>query len=99
MNRLLLNSVPVVESELYKQRSMRLISLYRIPNRKATTLGHINKVNMGYNQRGILNAKFAIPVHRELFKTSKVRYQTTRKRFLSVYKSEVVETNENTTLC
>jgi hypothetical protein len=98
MNRLLLSSVPVVESELYKRRSTRLISLYRIPNRRATTLAHIHKRNIAYNQKGISDANYTIPVHRELFKTSNVRHQATRKRLLSVYKPEMVETDEITIL-
>lgn len=94
MNRLLLNSVPVAESELYKRRSTRLISLYKTTNRRATTLAHIHKRNIAYNQNGISDAKRTIPVHREFFKTSNVRHQATRKRLLSVYKPEVVETDE-----
>ena len=96
MNRLLLRGIPIAESELYRKRSIRIRS------KRAVTLSHIHKRNMSYNQSGIFNVGERVgervPVPRELFTTSSVRHQTTRKRLLPIYKSSVAKEDQRAEL-
>jgi hypothetical protein len=87
MSRLFLRGLPIVESHLYKTR---FISLKNASARRASTLSTIHKRNISHNQSGInKDARQTVPV--EIFNSSIITHQATRKRLLPICKSIVDE--------
>ena len=83
MSRLFLRGLPIVESHLYKTR---FTYLKNASARRASTLSSINKRNISHNQSGInKDARKTAPV--EIFNSSIITHQATRKRLLPICKS------------
>lgn len=86
MSRLFLRGLPIVESHLYRTR---FISLKNASVRRASTLSSIKR-NISHNQSGInKDARQTVPV--EIFNSSIITHQATRKRLLPICKSIVDE--------
>ena len=86
MSRLFLRGLPIVESHLYRAR---FISLKNASARRASTLSSIKR-NISHNQSGInKDARQTVPV--EIFNSSVITHQATRKRLLPICKSIVDE--------
>jgi hypothetical protein len=80
MNRLFLKGLPLAESALYLRRSVMLKNKHY---RKAFTA--VQKRNIATKQSGGLrNASQGIPETREIFSTSTVAHQATRRRVFSI---------------
>jgi hypothetical protein len=100
MNRLLLIGLPVAKSVLYDRRSL----LAKLPKskffkRNNHTISSVirPRENLNVLQRDDIpggDISYGIPASHEAFSTCSVRHQATRKRLLSVYKPEMVETGE-----
>ena len=87
MNRLLLKGLPLAESALYIRRSMILKNKHY---RKAFTAVH--KRNIGTKQiSGNRDAQKRISETKELFSTSTVAHQSTRRRVLQLCEPDLVK--------
>ena len=93
MNRLYLRGLPIVESALYRKRlsSERLGLGKKFSIRRASTICIMNKRNVDYNQSPIIKdarvnkTRQRAPV--EIYTSSIVTHQATRKRFLPICES------------